>query len=358
MKKWNDLIFMIVLMIISNSCEFEKITKKKSRDNQSSADERENREERIELEIAPLDGSNIQGHFQAKFETLNSSINGTIPGSANFFRNSERIYAYVRLFGGGPRTWHRQNVYVGNRCPKISDDLNRDGFIDILEAEKVLGKILIPLDSDIGNQESGRRFYPHADASGFYHYERITNFSRFLRDLQGEDKNPDDELAKLPPGKGLRLIGKAVMIQGISEDIDLPNTISSQGTFKPQQTLPVACGIFKKITNPSGSPYVQDEIPGPIAQVGDDQDRPATEELPGRSETGTRRNSESTNESDTGSGPMSDGRGRTISEGSENTNREDTTTSIPSEPDIIIPTDEFEENEVVREDGEVDETES
>ena len=71
-----------------------------------------------------------------------------------------------------------------------SVDLNLDGFIDIIEAQKVLGRILIPLDADISSQNSGRNFYPLADLSGSYHYERVTSFKRFFNDLKSEDKNP------------------------------------------------------------------------------------------------------------------------------------------------------------------------
>ena len=258
----------------------------------------------------PVDGSNIEGHYQAKFITLNPQLNGTIPGSANFFRKDEKIYAYVRLFAGGVRAWHQQFVYTGNRCPEKKDDINQDGFIDIIEAEKVLGKILIPLDSDIGSQSSGRRFFPLGDLSGYYHYERITNFQRFFSDLKAEDNDLTDDMVKLPSGKGLDFVGKAVLIQGVIETIDFPATVASKGRFRPFQTLPVACGIFEKIVTAPGTPYVQDEIPGPLAEVIEGQDRPATEETPEAPEGGTTGGTD-TNESDDGNGPVSDGEGRT-----------------------------------------------
>lgn len=264
-------------------------------------------------EPAPLDGSNIQGHYQAKFVTLNPHVNGTIPGSANFYRKEQRIFAYVRLFAGGVRAWHMQHVYTGGRCPTMKDDRNGDGFIDINEAEKVLGKILIPLDSNISSQTSGRRFFPLADLSGYYHYERITNFNTFLRDLQQEDSDPADDLVKLGPNEGLRIAGKTVLIQGVTETVDLPETVGTKGRFRAFQTLPIACGVFKKMPDKEpGTPYVMDRIPGPIADVVEGQDRPADETIPdttGGSASGT--TGGGTNESDDGEGPVSDGEGRT-----------------------------------------------
>jgi hypothetical protein len=229
-------------------------------------------------EALPLDGSHIQGHYQAKFMTMNPHVNGTIPGSANFFRKEERIYAFVRLFAGGVKAWHMQNVYTGSRCPVLSDDKNADGFIDIQEAEEVLGKILIPLDSDISNQQSGKRFFPVADLSGNYQYERVGPFRRFIEDLQREDKDPEDDFVKIPRGQGLRLIGKTVLVQGVSETLELPETLATKGRHRSFQTLPVACGVFEKVERTPGTPYILDNIPGPVAEVVDDQDRPSEED--------------------------------------------------------------------------------
>lgn len=267
-----------------------------------------------QLEEAPVDGSNIKGHYQATFITLNPHVNGTIPGSANFFRKEgeDRLYVYVRLFAGGVKAWHMQHVYTGGRCPTQNDDTNLDGFIDINEAEAVLGKILIPLDSNISSQEAGRRFFPLADASGYYHYERITSFARFLRDLQAEDKNPEDDLVKLAPNEGLRIAGKTVLIQGVVDTLDLPETVGTKGRFRATQTLPIVCGVFEPVTSAPGVPYVQDEIPGPIADVVEGQDRPAEDEIPS-DETGGEDSggSGSTNDADDGEGPVSDGESRT-----------------------------------------------
>jgi hypothetical protein len=264
-------------------------------------------------EPAPDDGSNIQGHIRAMFTTLNPQVNGTIPGSANFFRKEERIFAYVRLFAGGVRAWHPQHVYTGGRCPTPADDANGDGFIDIVEAEAVLGKILIPLDSDISSQTAGRRFFPVADLSGYYHYERITNFMRFLADLRKADPDLADDLVKLDPGEGLRLVGRTVMIQGVAETVEFPETVASKGRFRPFQTLPIVCGVFEQVTSAPGTPYAEGEIPGPVAEVEPGQDRPAPDDTTGGdgSTTGGTTGTTGSNESDDGDGPVSDGEGRT-----------------------------------------------
>jgi hypothetical protein len=269
---------------------------------------------RRQEEVAPVDGSNIDGHYQAKFTTLNGHVNGTIPGSANFLRMEDRLFAYVRLFAGGVKAWHMQHVYTGSRCPTMNDDTNLDGFIDIAEAEAVVGKILIPMDSDISTQGSGRRFFPLGDLSGYYHYERITSFRRFLNDLQDTDKDPNDDTAKLAPGEGLRLEGRVFMAMGVAETIMLPETVATKERRRPFQTLPIVCGVFSKFTGQPGRPYVDGEVVGPVASVEPDQDKPADDTIP-ETTGGTSGGSTGSNDSDDGEGPVSDGDGNTHTTG-------------------------------------------
>lgn len=262
-------------------------------------------------EQALPDGSNINGFYLATFKTLNSHIVGTIPGSASFTRNDDKLFIYLRLFAGSPKAWHMQGVYTGNRCPDLRDDKNGDGTIDIQEALAVVGNLLIPLDSDPSTQAGGRAFFPLGDLSGSYHYERVVNFSRFFGDLQAEDKDPNDNLVKITPGQGLTFVGKVVMIQGVSEDIQLPETVGSLERRRPFQTLPIACGIYEKVDRVPGHSQ-ETEIPGPVAEVEEGQDRPAPEDGVGTSTGGTGGTSTGTNESDNGEGPVSDGDDGTV----------------------------------------------
>jgi len=254
-------------------------------------------------EIAESDGSNIQGTYRAMFKTLNPVVNGTVPGSVTIKRTEDKLMAFVRLFAGYPRAWHQQNIYMGNRCPTIDDDLNKDGYIDIVEANFVLGKIIIPLDADLNSQMSGRRFFPLGDLSGTYHYERVIGFERFFNDLTSEDKDPNDIYVKAP--EGLSLIGKAVLIQGVSDTVTLPDSVQSMERFEAFKTIPVVCGIFSKIEGQVGAAY-NGEIPGPMAEVVDDQDRPA----PPENETSTNGTpTPGTNETETGDTSTSDENG-------------------------------------------------
>lgn len=193
--------------------------------------------------------SSIEGHYQAKFTTLNPHINGTIPGSVNFYRLKNQVYAYVRLFAGGVKSWHMQNVYEGSRCPTAADDANLDGIIDIEEAELVLGKRIIPLDGNISSQRAGKNFYPTGDLAGSYHYEKLASHQKLMKDLRATDPDPGDDLMKLEPGENLNLGKRAVLIQGVAKNVNLPGTVASKGPYASYKTLPIACGLFRRISS-------------------------------------------------------------------------------------------------------------
>ena len=185
-------------------------------------------------------------NYMARFNTLNSQLNGTISGSATLYFKDDVFKSYVRFFAGYPDTWHMQNIFTGNRCPTVEDDLNQDGHIDIVEAYQVLGKIIIPLDGDINSQAGGNNIFPLGDAWGSYSYEKEANEKSFLRDLKSSDPNPDDNIVKLGRDEKLNLNGRAVLIQGISAQTILPESVATTAGRPIHQTLPIACGILSR----------------------------------------------------------------------------------------------------------------
>lgn len=260
---------------------------------------------RIE-EQAALPDLIVDGQYLAKFVTLNSAVNGTIPGSLTLNKTGDKLLTYVRLFAGKPAAWHPQGIYTGQRCPDAGDDKNNDGFIDIEEALTVVGDMLIPLDASMNTQAGGKNIYPLADVSGYYHYEREASFSALSEDLRKEDKDPADHIAKLASGETFPLEGRVFMVQGIDEATMLPDSVMSIGRRRAFQTLPITCGIIQKLTTAPGVPDTG-EIPGPIAPVTPGQDRPApAEETPTTGSTaagtiaGTTTGTNETNEGEVG----------------------------------------------------------
>lgn len=286
-------------------------------------------EAEIEAQRAAADGSNIQGRYIARFTTLNSHVVGTIPGSAQFMREDDRISAFVRLFAGSPSIAHFQNVHTGNRCPTMSDDTNGDGYLDIQEALKVVGPVIVPLDWDIGSQLSANRSWPRAFPNGSYEYTKVTGFDRFWDDLKSTDRNPNDNIVKLAPDEGLAITGKVVMIQGVEEIKNLPDSVAGFERWKNFQTLPIVCGIYQPYTEDPGVIY-DETIPGPVAPVVEGQDQPAA---PGEGEdpgTGRVITGGTSNEAGSNDGDLEN-------EGGSGTTTPSTPTERPETPERPLP---------------------
>ena len=236
----------------------------------------------VKEKALPLNGSNVNGLYMAKFFTINPGANGNLPGSATIQRQGDQVFAYVRLFGGGPGAWHQQGIYEGKRCPNAGDDLNGDGFIDMEEGEKVWGRMLIPLDSNLNSQSAGKNVYPIGDATGTYFYERTASFNSLFSDLKSEDRNLTDGFHKLASHEGLAIEGRVVVIQGSADTVAFPPTFAVQGNHSAAKSAPIACGVFAKVTKVPGQ-MEDGSIPGPVENPeGDDswteEDTPTEDE--------------------------------------------------------------------------------
>ena len=92
----------------------------------------------------PADGSNIAGMYKAAFITVNPNTNGWINPTSMIVRDKDQFTTYVRVPKAAPSVWHRQDIYMGGRCPNEKDDVNKDGMVDYQEASTVLGTGIIP----------------------------------------------------------------------------------------------------------------------------------------------------------------------------------------------------------------------
>ena len=199
--------------------------------------------------VRPLAGS-ASGLFMANLTTLNPGVNGTVPGTAVIIREGEKFQVFVKASPGGAGVWHQQNVHVGSRCPTAADDKNGDGLIDIEEGQQVWGNVLIPLDADLSTQDAGRGRYPVGDEAGNYFYERFTNYDVLYRDLISEDRNTNDNVSKLVGP--LHLNNLVIVILGSNKDVTIPGTVASRSPHSTEQSFPIACGVFRQVTQIPG----------------------------------------------------------------------------------------------------------
>jgi hypothetical protein len=205
----------------------------------------------LESIAVPLD-SEIEGQYLAVFENINPELSTKISGAFTFSVEKEfdELVMDVRLTNSGKSIIHAQSIRTGNRCPSVSDDLNRDSIIDAIEGEAVYGKVFIPLDGDISTQSSHDGEFPTADTYGNYIYAKVTSFSTFMVDLRHETGNK--EYIKLKSQEPLSIGSRVVVIHGMSEEINLPTTVRTIGPMTVHQSIPIVCGLIQKVLSVPG----------------------------------------------------------------------------------------------------------
>lgn len=211
------------------------------------------KQEHQEIKGPALDlDQGIEGQYLAVFESLNPEITSKITGAFTFSREIaiDEIVGDVRITNAGANLIHAQNVRYGRRCPTIDDDLNQDGIIDAYEGELVYGKILIPLDGDLSSQSSHDGEFPVGDSFGNYIYARVAKFSSFIKDLRAPGENHAHQ--KLKADEPFEIEGRVVVVHGVDEASNLPETVRTVGRPNAYQSLPIACGSIQKVLDLPG----------------------------------------------------------------------------------------------------------
>lgn len=198
-------------------------------------------------EVVLADGSNVQGIYAGELLPLNFNLHFKTVGLAGVQRDGDMFSAFVKINNGPKSIKHRQAIYTGRRCPNLNDDVNKDAYIDMKEAMVAIGKISIPLDADLDSQYGGMGEFPFGGETGKYFYQKSASFDRLFSDLKSEDTNPQDNIIKIPEEDGLTLPGRVLIIQGISENVLLPETIAVEEGESPHESLPLACVVLWKV---------------------------------------------------------------------------------------------------------------
>ncbi len=183
---------------------------------------------------------------------MNFSHTGPIKSSVNIVKSSDELRIHTRFKGLSPSVIHPQNIHAGLRCPDHGDDLNQDGYIDAAEGSRVYKKILIPLDDELKSQRVGSGIFPISNHFGQYLWFRSTSLKHLLEDLYDEDMHLFDEITKLKSNESFSLVDKVVVIRGIEDKHPLPESVQVPKKDNPHESLPIACGVIKKLTHVPG----------------------------------------------------------------------------------------------------------
>lgn len=183
-----------------------------------------------------------QGHYRATLKSLNASVAGETAGTIEIKIDGDDVVVTSNVTGAPAGVKHLQNVTVLTSCPDAVTEAG--SFVGAAS----VGKILIPLDSDLSDQLNGMSFGPIANGSGSYVYKRSTSLTQMLADLRAADPDETDAIVKLSADQNLNLAGKVVIIHGVSSSTELPETVGTIGDLTPAQSLPIACGQLIRVT--------------------------------------------------------------------------------------------------------------
>ncbi len=201
------------------------------------------------------DGSNVQGLYAGEIWPVNTNLHLQDIGHVGVTRNGDNLKASVNLKHGPKGTRIKQALYNARRCPALQDDLNKDAYIDILEARIATGKMMIPFDGNLDSQSAGEGEFPEVGLDGKMSWSRTASFLRLFADLKLPDTDPEDELIKLGDEEGMTLPGRIVLFQGASEAVPLPETVGSIDGESRYKSIPIGCAVLWRVK----------EIPGELA---------------------------------------------------------------------------------------------
>jgi hypothetical protein len=188
-----------------------------------------------------------QGTYTITFQPLNAGVAGNAAAGTGTITISEQTASVnLNMTGVPARINHLQHIFTSGTCPTPAADVNGDGFIDVLEGVPSYGPILIPLDGNLNTQADGSAQTPRADSAGTYSYNRTAVLPALLADLQAVDTDPTDAVGKLPAGENLNLEGRTVIIHGVPDSSNLPETVGSLPNVDAARTLPIACGTITR----------------------------------------------------------------------------------------------------------------
>lgn len=188
---------------------------------------------------------------------LNTAVAGNPRGNLDVVIAGDEFKATMKMEGVPGSVVHAQHIMIGTSCPTETNDINNDTFIDVIEGVPNYGLALIPLDGDLEDQDDGKEGFPRASADGTYTWTETASLSRMIADLQDADIDVEDGLTKLQ-GEDLALDGKVVIVHGVREDANLPDSVGTIDDYRNHQSLPIACGVIERVQPEEDNPTTGD----------------------------------------------------------------------------------------------------
>ncbi len=228
-----------------------------------------------------------EGVYRAVLVPTNPTIDPDIAGTVTVSHQGDdfRVEMDVRNAPGGV---HAQHIHSGTSCATIAaNDTNADGILDAAEAEAVIGRMLIPLDSNLDS--NSQNSFPVGTR---YTYVESASFARLSgqnsaenSDLQNEARDVANDVVEevAPQLADTILEGRVVEIHGVPANRVLPATVAGMSGKSRQASLPIACGVLVRVDEATPVPTAT-PTPSPTPAA---QDTTATGTGTGTGTTGT-----------------------------------------------------------------------
>jgi hypothetical protein len=181
-----------------------------------------------EISVATQMVEALPGTYYAILRPVTFHSNGFFAyGQATFTLNGDVVQVNTAMDDDQAVT-HRQTLHIGSRCPTMADDTNGDTYIDYNEAMSVVGRAIMPLDNDINSQAAGADVYPRGVGMT---YTKTGSLARINADL----------------GMKIGFEGRVVLIHGTKNPFGFPTSVAGNGIEDANLSMPVVCGILKKV---------------------------------------------------------------------------------------------------------------
>ena len=183
--------------------------------------------------------------YKAEIVPLNATkIGSSAHGTATFEVTADQLTIQIEMFDTPANTehWEHFHGFPDGRPAAIAteaNDINHDGFVDLMETETTSGTTMVPFDDAPENMDIPHDRYPVADDRGYFAYTKQVPLKTLTTNFEQAFGSADLQLDK-----------RVVYIHGVPANLNLPDTVAGMvGHFDAHVTLPIAVGKIEKVSD-------------------------------------------------------------------------------------------------------------
>lgn len=180
--------------------------------------------------------------YRAHLTALNATkIGSRAEGDATFRVIGDRLEIRIRMHGVPANIEHWEHFHGfpdGKPASCVTDamDANKDGYIDLIETERLSGTTMVPFNHKPEEMVIPTHTYPHASAKGSFEYRKTVPLAQLSATF-----------GRTYPGGRIDLDKRVIYIHGVPVASALPGSIRSLGPVPSHVTLPIACGKIVRV---------------------------------------------------------------------------------------------------------------